>query len=50
MRMGPDYLRQTHVRENEIGAGQTRRCTIPSRAIPCGRGRPDALWPWALTE
>ena len=25
---GPDYLRQTHVRENEIGTGQARRCTI----------------------
>ena len=43
MRMGPDYLRQTHVRENEIGAGQAKRCTIPSRAILRGCGRPDAL-------
>ena len=42
---GPDYLRQTHVRENEIGAGQTKRCTIPSRAIPRGCGRPDACGP-----
>ena len=26
--MGPDYLRQTHARENEIGTCQTRGCTI----------------------
>ena len=41
MRMGPDCLRQTHARENEIGNLPGRALHDPLRAVSGGYGRPD---------